>query len=88
MKAEQILMRAGSLISGTRNDQHGDRKANFQTIAALWSPLLGIKVTPMQVALCMALLKIARAKNGAFNVDDFIDGAGYMALAGDLKETE
>jgi len=40
----------------------------------------------MQVALCMALLKIARAKNGTFNSDDFIDGAGYMALAGDVGE--
>tara|TARA_R110002153_G_scaffold266354_1_gene429599 strand:+ start:2781 stop:2891 length:111 start_codon:yes stop_codon:yes gene_type:complete len=36
----------------------------------------------------MALLKIARAKNGTFNLDDFIDGAGYMALAGDLGERQ
>ena len=86
MRAEKILMQAGSLIAGTRNDQHGERKQNFRTIAELWSPLLGIKVTPAQVALCMALLKIARAKNGAFNIDDYIDGAGYMALAGDIGD--
>jgi hypothetical protein len=33
----------------------------------------------------MALLKIARTKSGELNHDCFVDGCGYIALAGELS---
>ena len=32
----------------------------------------------------MALLKVARTQTGAFNLDDFVDAAGYCALAAEM----
>jgi hypothetical protein len=34
----------------------------------------------------MESMKIARRYTGAFNVDDYIDGAGYAACAGEVKD--
>jgi hypothetical protein len=34
----------------------------------------------------MALLKIARTKQGKVSEDTFIDGAAYMAIAGDIHD--
>ena len=32
----------------------------------------------------MALLKVARTKLGNLNKDDYVDGAGYLAIAGEI----
>ncbi len=37
------------------------------------------------VANLMEGMKIARRYSGSFNVDDYIDGAGYAAVAGEIK---
>jgi hypothetical protein len=36
----------------------------------------------------MALLKIARTKSGSVNIDDWIDGSGYLACAGEVATKE
>lgn len=36
----------------------------------------------------MALLKLARAAGGRHRLDDYIDGAAYVALAGEASERE
>ena len=84
MTAEEILAKASDLISGDRNDEHGDRGLCHKNIAALWSAYLDIYLPPYKVALMMALLKIARSKTGTFNMDNFVDLPGYGALAGEL----
>ena len=84
MTAEEILAKSSALISGDRNDEHGDRGLCHKNIAALWSAFLDIYIPPYKVALMMALLKIARSKTGTFNMDNFIDLPGYGALAGEL----
>ena len=40
------------------------------------------------VALMMALLKIARTKLGEHNKDDYVDLVGYGAIAGEIAELE
>ena len=45
-----------------------------------------IAITCDDVAVMMALLKISRSTQGKFNVDDYIDAAAYMAIAGELKD--
>lgn len=89
--AEGILRNAADLISGDRNDQHGDRSVCLSNIATLWNAFLevrrdhGSKLTPKDVAIMMSLLKIARMESGSVNPDNAIDGAGYLALAGELN---
>jgi hypothetical protein len=83
--AANILELAAALIDGDRDAQHGDRLECHTNIARQWTAYLGVQITPVDVALMMALLKIARTKSGELNNDCFVDGCGYIALAGELS---
>lgn len=89
--AEGILRSAAYLIGGDRNAQHGDRSVCLSNIATLWNAYLevrrdpGSKLAGRDVAIMMSLLKIARMESGSVNPDNAIDGAGYLALAGELS---
>jgi len=87
MNREEILQTAIDLTMHDRNDQNGDPLENHQRIAKIWSVILGIEIEPYQVALCMAGMKLARL---AFNPldDSFIDGAAYLAIAGEIVKKE
>lgn len=86
MKANEILTRAANLVAGDRERTHGDKVENFRNTAALFSAYLGIDITPVQAAMLVALLKIARTKAGAHNLDDYVDLAGYAGVAGEIAE--
>jgi len=79
----RILTEADALIHGDRQKTYGPPEENFARIAAGWQVILGAPVTPDQVALCMAWLKIARLSEGPHR-DSYVDGAAYVALAGEL----
>lgn len=76
-KKETILAEAHRIVNGQRRDDYGGPFESFSDIAAGWSFVLGVPVTPEQVGLCMIQLKVARAKNGGFHRDSFVDIAGY-----------
>lgn len=84
-KRSEILQTADSLINGDREAHYGTPQENFARIAKGWQVILGCDVTPEQVSLCMAWLKIARLAHGP-HADSYIDGAAYMAIAGELSE--
>ncbi len=84
MKAQETLEIAASLISGDRAKKHGDMFQSHDCIAKFWSVYLGSTIDAHDVACMMALLKIARTQCGETNLDDHIDAAGYMAIAGEL----
>jgi len=94
MNASDICKKAESLVGGDRAATHGDKLQNHQNIAALWQVFLNqqlppqchIELTALDVANMMELLKIARRMAGAHNIDDYIDGAGYAACAGEIAE--
>lgn len=92
MNAQEIAAKAADLVGGDRAKTHGDKVENHQNIAALWNAYLGWRLgeggllTPRDIALMMALLKIARTKGGSHNPDDYIDLAGYAAVAGEIAE--
>ena len=87
--ANDILLAARTLVTGPRDRQHGAKKDNFDRIAALWNAWLVIRKDPSQplsahdVGQMMSLLKKARTQSGDFNVDDYIDDAGYTGCAGE-----
>ena len=84
-KTEDFLREAMVCTAESRNKQHGDKARNHANIAKLWSWYLKTEVTAYDVAMCMALLKIARTKSGSLNKDDLIDGAAYLAIAGEMR---
>ena len=90
MKAAEIIARAGELVGGDRERTHGPKSANHDKIAALWNAYLGIRrdkgypLTGADVAILMALLKIARTQLGAYNADDAVDLVGYGAVYGEI----
>ena len=94
MTKEEILKKAKDLISGDRNDTHGDAFQNHAEIAEFWNIFLDKKLQPMasitaeDVALMMVLLKISRNTQGKKNnMDNFIDMCGYAAIAGEINDT-
>ena len=94
MKAHEIAAKAADLVGGDRARQHGGKTENHRNIAAMWNAYLGWRLveggllTPRDVALMMALLKIARTKAGSHNPDDYVDLCGYGAIAGQIAEGE
>lgn len=72
-----------------RKQMHGAAKANFEMIARMWSAYTGAEITAKDVGFMMAMLKASRYKGGdKNNLDNFVDGANYIALAGDMEEED
>ena len=78
-KRTEILETAAELINGDREQDYGTPAENFQVIADMWSAYLGHAVSASDVCNMMALLKIARLRNGPHR-DSSVDGAEYLAL--------
>jgi hypothetical protein len=83
----KILMEADELINGDREQDYGTPQESFTCIANMWTAYLGRPVNAADVCNMMALLKIARLRNGP-NRDSSVDGAGYMALGAEMSEGE
>ena len=93
---EYILDQAKKCVCGQREQDYGTPESNFQLIADLWNQYLfkepGAKeifgIGPMDVAMMMALMKIARIRNGGGSGDSFVDLAGYAACGGEIWHGE
>ena len=83
---EHILRTAVDLTCGDRNKQYGDPLENHQDIARLWTAYLNHVVYPKDVAIMMALVKIARAKMPNPHRDNYVDAAAYLAIAGEIHD--
>lgn len=87
-KRTDILKKANEATCGNREQDYGNPESNFQLIANLWSAYLDTIVTPVDVGMMMVMLKAARIKSGRLHEDNFIDGAGYFACAGEIACAE
>lgn len=80
-----ILKCALKTVCGQREQDYGSPENNFKIIADLWSAYKqDVSFTPIDVAMMMGLLKIARIKSGGGTMDSFIDLAGYAACGGEI----
>lgn len=84
MTRPEILQKAEACVCGHREQEYGSPENNFQTIADLWRAYKGIDFTAVDVAMMMALLKIARIQSGTATEDSFVDLAGYAACGGEI----
>lgn len=87
-EAASILEDAYKLIEGDRHRQHGKAEKCMDEIAKRWTLWLGVQVTRHDVAMMMLDVKIARIKTGAYNRDCYVDGDGYLSLAGQFHKDE
>lgn len=85
MKRQEVLETAAKIVCGERQENYGKPENNFRLIAELWRAYLHIELTPTDVAMMMALLKIARIKTGTATDDSFVDLAGYAACGAEIE---
>ena len=96
MKRTEILEAAQRCVCGDREQDYGSPEDSFATIARLWNAyekgradicVAGNPYNPKDVAVMMALVKVARIASGHAKEDNWIDLAGYAACGGEI-ETE
>lgn len=68
-----------------RRADWGDPVSTHERIALVWSGILGTKVTPHQVALCMVGMKLVRADLNPNNLDSLVDVEGYTSIAQQIQ---
>jgi hypothetical protein len=86
MNAGDFLTEAKAIIQ-ERGMDYGHPTDNMSRTASLWSAYLEMPVTDYQVAMCLALVKVARSMESG-KVDNYIDGAAYFGISGQLRVTE
>ena len=88
-----ILHAAEKCVCGQRETEYGTPENNFKAIAELWEAYLNkactrgvnVRVEAKDVAVMMALLKIARIAAGGGKADSWIDLAGYAACGAECE---
>lgn len=96
MTRAEILDTAKKIVTTDRNARYGEPEDNFSVIAEYWSTYLSqhnggrtMLITPMDVAIMMALFKIGRISTARdMNEDSYIDAAGYIACAAECAAIE
>ena len=86
MKANDYLTEARAIIQD-RGLDYGHPTDNMSRTASLWAAYLEVPIEPYQVAMCLALVKIARSMETS-KVDNYVDGAAYFAISGQLRVEE
>ena len=85
MTRAEILDAAKKCVCGDREQDYGSPENNFKTIANLWADYTGFGFTAVDVAVMLALLKIARIGSGHAKEDNWVDLAGYAACGGEIE---
>lgn len=75
-----VLRDAERIVRGARSRQYGEPVECMKRTAQAWSGVLGVDVSPRQVALCLAALKLVREAHRHAE-DNLIDAAGYILIA-------
>jgi hypothetical protein len=70
-----------------RANQYDAPELNLKRIADSWTNFLKREISPYEVAVMMAMLKLARLSQG-YHQDTLEDAAAYIALAEMLNGTE
>lgn len=87
----KILLEANKLTSGDRDKTYGPPIDNLSTYADLCSAYLAALPDPKKLdatdgSVLMILAKISRIPRNKLHRDNYVDGAAYMAIAGECAE--
>ena len=93
LNEEYLKQAEASQILGTAQETLVQRAVNRDSVetgersmaaaVSAFNALYGTEVSETQGWMFMVFLKAARARQGEFNLDDYVDGAAYFALAGE-----
>jgi hypothetical protein len=90
-KPETILQEAQRLVYGDRQESYGHPIDDFSRTAAMWTGMLGDRLTsalkPEDVALMMVLVKVSRECHRPKR-DNVTDIAGYAATLAMVRERQ
>lgn len=89
---QRVLKEAEKCVCGGREQDYGTPEDSFRLIAQLWESyiretivgLTDVCINPEDVAVMMALLKIARLAYDPKHMDSWVDLAGYAACGGEI----
>lgn len=93
MNRAQYLARAEQTICRDRQDIHGAPENTHGLIAEYWSTYLSeeckvdLVISAADVALMMALFKVARMQVNPAHQDNIVDALGYIAIAGEIIDS-
>lgn len=91
--ASDLLSQASFIVSGSRQQTHGQKERSFHAIAAMWNTYLESRalsgtapfdITAVDVANMMTLLKITRSIQGTPIREFYVDAAAYSGIAGEI----
>lgn len=84
MKAEDTLAHASEAICdrAKQRDKPSGERSMLSAVNA-FNGLTGHNISEREGWIFMVMLKAARAQNGVFRADDYVDGSAYFALAGE-----
>ena len=90
----EILDSAKKCVCEDRNGQYGEPEDSFKNIAGYWEVYIrhncvsqgaDVCINPADVAMMMALFKIARIETADTAIaDSYVDAAGYIACGGGI----
>lgn len=86
-----VLDRAKSAVVVRRAAQHGNFASTYAGVAELWRAYLksahgvDVELTAHDCAQLLVLMKIGRAAKNPHHVDNYVDAAGYSALAAETR---
>lgn len=83
-----VLKQAECCVCGQREEDYGSPEDSFKAIGQLWTIYTGHLITAKDVAMMMALLKIARIMGGKGTMDSYVDLAGYAACGAEVAMRE
>jgi hypothetical protein len=81
--AEKLLAEAVAVVRDPRHT-YGQPLDLFERVAVRWSQVLGTKVTPAQVIVCLLDLKVARLAHDPRHLDSITDVAGYTGCLAEV----
>ena len=94
MERGKVLDKAKEIINGARQDEYGNPENSFNLIARYWQTYLNARagsghiICPLEgkdVAMMMAMFKLARLQGQKYTEDSVVDACGYLALYADMR---
>lgn len=84
MTGKECLESAEQCALRNRAQAHASPEKSFPLISDLWTAYTGVKLTPLDVAVMLGLLKVARIKLEPGHAESYADLAAYAACAAEM----
>lgn len=80
-----VLNSAKDIVNGQRPNDYGGPEDSFRRIGKLWEAYMDVAFTPSNVAIMLALMKVARLEANPKHKDSWVDLAGYAACGAECE---